>query len=49
MNATRAKLDNASLALQSATDSAYMAGKLSMDAVGALFRENADTIVSTWW
>jgi len=49
VNATRAKLDNGSLALQAATDAAYKAGTLSMDAIGALFRRNADSIVSSWW
>ena len=49
LNATRGKLDNGSLALQASTDAAYAAGTLSMDAIGALFRQNADSIVSSWW
>jgi hypothetical protein len=49
VNATRAKLDNSSLALQTTTDAAYKSGTLNMDAIGALFRRNADSIVSSWW
>ena len=45
----RTELDNASLALQAATDAAFKAGNISMALVGAQFRANADAIVSRWW
>ena len=36
MTATRAKLDNASLALQAQTDAAYKAGSMTMDTIGCV-------------
>ena len=46
--AARAALDNSSLALQAKADDLYPKTK-NISAISALFRANADAIVSRWW
>ena len=51
IGAVRAGLDNVSLALQAATDKAYLSApnNATMVTIGKLFGDNADGIVAAWW